>query len=230
MVRSVKTALKSTLGNRRATLEEFRTVLLNAEACVNSRPLTLVSDDAGDPLPITPAHLNIGRGLMQIPDFLSKDLWKTKVALQWKSRQRLHSEFWGRWRKEYLTALQPSQKWTRPGHEPQVGEIVLLDDEPRARNEWPLARVLEVYPGRDGLVRSILLFVKWSDKPIRRDVRKIYHFEESASEIELQTAELGRAPPTASLNLATCDMNTGSEVNPPDSHELTPATVETTPP
>jgi len=36
----------------------------------------------------------------------------------------------------------------------------------------------------------VLLFVKFSDTPIRRDVRKIYHFEESASEIELQTAEL----------------------------------------
>ena len=207
MVRSVKTALKSTLGNRRATLEEFRTVLLNAEALVNSRPLTLVSDDHGDPLPITPAHLSQGRSLMQIPDFLSEDQWQTKVALQWKSRQKLHSEFWGRWRKEYLAALQPSQKWTRPGHEPQVGEVVLLDDEPRSRNEWPLARVLEVYPGRDGLVRSVLLFIKWSDKPIRRDVRKIYHFEESASEIELQTAELS--------SLAASRMNPKGEKNLP---------------
>ena len=228
MVRSVKTALKSTLGNRRATLEEFRTVLLNAEACVNSRPLTLVSDDTKDPLPITPAHLNIGRSLMQIPDFLAKDQWNTKVALQWKTRQRLHSEFWGRWRKEYLTALQPSQKWTRPGHEPHVGEVVLLDDEPRARNEWPIARVLEVFQGRDGLVRSVLLFVKWSDKPIRRDVRKIYHFEESASEVELQTAELSRQ--TAIPDLAVGDQDNPTAVLPPsDPSPTAPSLVSSFP-
>ena len=190
LVRSVKVSLKSTFGNRRVSLEDFRTGLANSESCINSRPLTMVSDDKSDPLPITPGHLTNGRGLQGIPDFLSEDKWETKIGLQWKLRQKLHTEFWNRWRREYLQCLQPSQIWTKPGHEPKVNEVVLLNDEPRPRNEWAIARVLEVFPGKDGKVRSVLLFVKFSDTPIRRDVRKIYHFEESASEIELQTAEL----------------------------------------
>jgi hypothetical protein len=190
MVRSVKSSLKSTLRNRRATLEEFRTVLLNSEAVVNSRPLTLVSDDPNDPLVISPSHLNIGRSLMSLPDNLAKDQRHDTVAVMWHERQRLHQEFWGRWRKEYLASLQSAQKWLLPGHEPRVGEVVLLDDKPRSRNEWPIARITEITRGSDGKVRMVKLFRSWDQQEIRRDIRRIYHFEESASEIELQTSEL----------------------------------------
>jgi hypothetical protein len=61
MVGSVKKAIRATLGRQRATLEEFRTVLVQAESLVNSRPLSLVTDHPDDALPITPAHLMIGR-------------------------------------------------------------------------------------------------------------------------------------------------------------------------
>ena len=185
MVRSVKIALKSTLGNRRATFEVFRTVLCNAEAVVNSRPLTLVSDDAGDPLPISPAHLLLGRAIMQIPDFLGRDDRRDKIAVQWKERQRLHTEFWGRFRKEYLLALQPSNKWTVPDFEPREGEVVLMEDPPKTRNEWPLARIQQVYRGRDGLVRSVLLFFNSGTEPLRRDIRRIFQLEERDSDRQL---------------------------------------------
>lgn len=134
---------------------------------------------------------------MQIPDHLSDDQWDTKVARQWKERQRLHSGFWARWRNEYLASLQPFQKWTQEGKAPKIGQVVLLEDAPRVRSEWPMARVLETFQGRDGLVRSVLLFVRWSDKPIRRDVRKIYRLEEDGSinEPTAEEAEVAPSPP-----------------------------------
>ena len=190
LVRSTKAALKSTFGKERATLEHFRTVLVNAESCINSRPLTSVSDDSSDPLPITPAHLSIGRAIMQIPDFLSRDDYAGYVSnsVQWKGRSRLHAHYWGRFRKEYLAGLQSMQKWTQPGYEPRLNEVVLLADPPRGRQDWPLARIIELFPGRDGKTRSVLLFQNAQTEPIRRDIRYIMRLEDSCIELDIANA------------------------------------------
>ena len=45
MVRTVKSSLKKTLGKHVLTKVELETLLVEVEACVNSRPLTFVSDD-----------------------------------------------------------------------------------------------------------------------------------------------------------------------------------------
>ena len=37
----------------------------------------------------------------------------------------------------------------------KVGDIILLMDENDRRGQWPLARVVEVFPSEDGLVRSV---------------------------------------------------------------------------
>ncbi|XP_064648771.1 uncharacterized protein LOC135500981 [Lineus longissimus] len=61
MVGSVKRPLKKVLGKSKLTLIELMTVLTEVEAMVNSRPLTMVSSDTEDWLPLTPGHLAIGR-------------------------------------------------------------------------------------------------------------------------------------------------------------------------
>ena len=66
LVRSVKTPLKKILGKALINEEEMRTMLTEVEAQINSRPLTHVSDDMDDPLPITPAEIIIGRPLQTI--------------------------------------------------------------------------------------------------------------------------------------------------------------------
>jgi hypothetical protein len=180
MVGSVKKALKSSLGARRATLEEFRTLLVNAECVVNSRPLSACSDDARDPLPITPAHLVLGKALSQLPDDLSRDDLYTKAAMQLKERSKLHSEIWGRWRKEYLTALQAANKWLQPGKEPRIGEVVLIGDTPPSRMMWPLGTITEIHKGRDGRIRMVDLWTT-QKKPLKRDIRYLYRLEEACS-------------------------------------------------
>ena len=47
---------------------ELNTLVIKNEGVINSRPLTGVSDDNRDPLPITPFHLAIGRALKQLPE------------------------------------------------------------------------------------------------------------------------------------------------------------------
>lgn len=84
-------------------------------------------------------------------NFSEKDLMKG----QWKQVQALANEFWGRWRKEYLSTLHQRRKWqkTHPNLEP--GEIVLLKQTEAPRNEWPMARVTCAFRSRDDNVRKI---------------------------------------------------------------------------
>lgn len=42
----------------------------------------------------------------------------------------------------------------------KVADIVLVVDSKVARGKWNLARIVEVYPGRDGVVRDVKLKTK----------------------------------------------------------------------
>lgn len=66
--RAVKEPLHKVLGKALLAYTELNTLLVKIEGVINSRPLTAVSDDHRDPLPVTPAHLAIGRSLNQLPD------------------------------------------------------------------------------------------------------------------------------------------------------------------
>ena len=62
LVRSVKVGLRKSLGSRSLARTELETVLLEAEACINSRPLTQVTDSVDDDSTLTPSHFLTGRG------------------------------------------------------------------------------------------------------------------------------------------------------------------------
>ena len=67
--------------------------------------------------------------------------------------QYLADVFLRRWTKEYLPTLQQRQKWVKESRNVAVDDVVLvIDDMPR--NKWLLGRVMEIYPGKDKLVRS----------------------------------------------------------------------------
>ena len=56
--------------------------------------------------------------------------------------------------KQYITGLQSRAKWQREKDNLKVGDLVLVVDELKHRNQWPLGRVGYVSYSRDGLVRS----------------------------------------------------------------------------
>nr|CAI5839885.1 unnamed protein product [Callosobruchus analis] len=60
MVRTVKDALKLSIGRRSLKYDELQTVLTEVEATVNSRPLTYVGNDADNIVILTPSHFLIG--------------------------------------------------------------------------------------------------------------------------------------------------------------------------
>lgn len=50
--------------------------------------------------------------------------------------------------------------WALQGRQLKTDDDVLLVDKNVARGKWELARVVEVYPGRDGVVRNIKVKTK----------------------------------------------------------------------
>lgn len=139
--------------------ESLRTLMCEAEAIVNSRPLSADGLSLPSLEPLTPNHLLTSKSNVLLPppgDFKRADLYSRK---RWRRVQHLSNEFWNRWRREFLQTLQQRQKWTRTHRNVQVNDIVLLKDNDLPRNQWPLARVVETFPSSDGLVRKVKLFV-----------------------------------------------------------------------
>ncbi len=65
--------------------------------------------------------------------------------------------FWKRWSEEYVTTLNKYTKWPPRARNISIGDIVILCDETLFPTKWPLARVIDVHPGRDKLVRVVTL-------------------------------------------------------------------------
>lgn len=161
-IRTVRKVMKAILNEQRLDDEGLVTLVCEAEAIVNGRPLTKVSDDPRDPEALTPSHLLLLRSGPTLPPgvFSKVDGYSRR---RWRHVQYLADVFWRRWMREYLPSLQQRQKWSHADRNFAVGDVVLLLDETLPRGSWPLGRVLEVFPNQsDGLVRSVKLKTKSS--------------------------------------------------------------------
>ncbi|GFU87019.1 integrase catalytic domain-containing protein [Trichonephila clavipes] len=112
-IKSTKYHLKRVVGETKLTYEEFETFLTQIEACLNSRPLTPISNDPNDLSVLTPDHFIIGRPLTSIPEPNYIDS-NNSYLTRWQQIQKLVQQFWKRWHKEYLTRLQQRPKWLLP--------------------------------------------------------------------------------------------------------------------
>lgn len=152
IIRTIRKVLGAVMKEQAMDDEGLATMMCQVEAVINSRPLTAISDDPSDLRPLTPNHLLLLRPGPSLPPgvFVKEDLYRRR----WRQVQYLSDLFWRRWTKEYLPILQQRQKWLLPTRNLQIGDIILIADENSPRSLWPLGRVLQTFPGDDGLVRS----------------------------------------------------------------------------
>ena len=175
LVAAVKRPLRVVLGPSVVDDEVLQTVLCEVEFMVNSRPLTYISSDVDDFTPLTPNHFVLGYPLRGLPpstvtssDAIGKRKWKYACSLA--------DHLWRRWKKEYLPTLLPREKWTKRRPDPSTNEVVLIVDEDLPRGQWRLGKVIKTYPGRDGIVRSVLLKTG-NDRELVRPVTKLCRLE-----------------------------------------------------
>ena len=64
-------------------------------------------------------------------------------------------DIYGKLGPQNIFNLQKLSRWLVLSRKLRVGDIVCLRKEPMSRTKWPLARIIEVHPGKDGKVRVI---------------------------------------------------------------------------
>lgn len=169
-VKSIKYHLKRVIGSTLLTYEEMSTLLCQIEACANSRPICAVSSNPNDVMPLTPGHFLVGQPLLSVPE---ENLLEAKVnwLTRWQLIQRMQQHFWKRWREEYLNLLQSRKKWRSEKEEPKENDLVLIKDENTPPNKWPMAKIIKLHRGHDGLIRVVTL--KTENNELKRPIAKI---------------------------------------------------------
>ena len=61
-------------------------------------------------------------------------------------------------------------KWRQRERQFKIGDIVLMVHENVSGGKWNLARVIEVFPGKDGVIRNVKLKTKSGE--YKRSVQK----------------------------------------------------------
>mgnify|MGYP005980598039 FL=1 len=180
--KAVKYHLKGVVANALLSYEELLTVLAQIEACVNSRPLTPLYNDTVDISPLTPGHFIIGDTLATTAE---PDLTTTKEnrLSRWQRVQQITQNFWKRWSKEFLNTLQQRSKWReRCTNQAKPGLPVLLKEENLHPLCWKMGVIKEVYPGKDGTVRTVI--VKTNSGEVSRAVNRICPFPPEEEDVE----------------------------------------------
>lgn len=152
-IRSVKSALYSTLGAQPVFEEVLRTVLIEVEGILNSKPLGYVSSDASDPDPVTPNVLLMGRPDGSLPQVVYPEDGLISRR-RWKHSQALAEHFWARFIRLYVPSLQARQKWQATPVDIVQDCVVMIADPHLPRALWPIGRVVKTHPSPDGHIRS----------------------------------------------------------------------------
>ncbi|GFY31697.1 integrase catalytic domain-containing protein [Trichonephila clavipes] len=124
-IKSVKYHLKRALGRSRLTYEEFETVIIQVERILNSRPLTPIYND--------------------FDNFEIKPLAENNKG---------NSGSLEKWSTNYLNTLQQRGKWMIEKDNVMCGTMVIVKEDFTLVCSWLLERVVEVYHGSDGKMRT----------------------------------------------------------------------------
>ena len=171
----LKRLLKRVLKRACLSYEEMYTVLCDCEAVINSRPITFMSDNVQDLIPLTPSMF-----LQEIKDVGVVDLDKIEncdLNKRFAYRQKIKDELRKRFRVEYLGELVKfNNKNTQcDSKKLNAGDVVTIGCDNLKRLEWPLACVQELIVGKDGKIRVAKLVT--ADGILTRAVQRIFPLE-----------------------------------------------------
>ena len=104
-------------------------------------------------LPITPNMLLIGRSSDVSPPMVysADDKFCRRLAYV----DQVEQDWWDRWYKQVLPTLFQYKKWKRKQDNLQVDDIVMMQYPGHFKDDYTLARISEVHPDPEGLVRVV---------------------------------------------------------------------------
>ena len=119
-------------------------------------------------MPITPNHLLLGRATIDVPDMDYDPSSKFSARLAYV--EQVYKTWWDKWIQDVLPTLVPCKRWKQIHRNVRVGDVVMMKYAGSIKDEYRLARVLEVYPDDRGLVRTVKVGYRRRDKREGSDV------------------------------------------------------------
>ena len=207
MVGLTKTSIKKILGRSLINLETLQTIITEVETILNDRPLTYVTSDPLD-YPLTPSKLLYGRRISSLPYPDDKRDIQVEINHESLNKRSTHqalllSQFWSKWKQEYLTSLREYQRNNGKSITAiRKGDVVLVhDDSPR--NKWTLAIVEELNKGRDDVTRSAV--IRTNTGFTTRPVSKLYPLEVNTEDNKMDCAYTSPDMQSRNSRKAKCD-------------------------
>ncbi|UYV80788.1 hypothetical protein LAZ67_19001743 [Cordylochernes scorpioides] len=146
---------------------KLETSICHVEAIINTRPLTYISETEDDLIPITPQiFIQNNFGSFDESHELSPDNTRQhfRKLQQTKKKRRKDS------------TRNTSQCSFKRGMKQRVeGQVVLTGRDGQKRIFWPLGRILELYPGKDG--RERIARVRTATGEFVRPLKRLFSLE-----------------------------------------------------
>ncbi|KAF2890740.1 hypothetical protein ILUMI_15433 [Ignelater luminosus] len=126
-------------------------------------------------------------------------------------RQKLCDDLRRRFRTEYLEQLRLYDE-KRSDREIVAGEIVLVGNDCQKRLDWPIGRVIELFPGKDGKTRLVRVAI--GKGQVLRPIQRLYPLE--CSEVPTRSEgkrDLKVCPAMNTEAIHSIDIDTGAQPN-----------------
>ena len=154
LIKSVKKSLLFSIKNQRLSVPELMTIFTETANMVNERPLGVMPDIDSEINILTPNCLLLGRASAENPGIWSAEqLKKSTLASRSAIVSTTSKIFWTHWLRLFAPTLVYRKKWHEKERELRQGDVVLILEDSSIQNQYRLARVLETFAGKDGIVR-----------------------------------------------------------------------------
>ena len=158
LVQSCKRLFYRILGQRRLTDEVLQTTFCLVEQFLNARPLTAASADPVDLDALTPNHFLIGGPNVSSAFHIPEKANPEDHRQRYRKAIAYADAIWTRWLQEYVPTLNCRSKWNKSSPITlKTGDLVWLAELTNPRGFYPLARVVELHFGSDGIARSAVI-------------------------------------------------------------------------
>ena len=142
-----KAAFYKTIGNGMLCCVELEEVVLDVEVALNNCPLTYLDEDIQ--LPVLTANLMLHLDSNHLPELKPHHLPEKDLRKKTKFLQKCKEVMWKRWTAEYVRSLRESHCLAggNQTNYPHVGDVVIIQDDKKNRNQWELAVVTKLIKG-----------------------------------------------------------------------------------
>jgi hypothetical protein len=162
LIKSLKKSIQHAIGEQTLNYSELLSVLTECANLLNERPIGSHPHSPDDGIYLSPNDLLLGRSTSRIPSGPFKESSNPKKRFQLV--QAITNAFWKKWVRDFFPNLIIRQKWHTARRNIQVNDIVLIQDSKLVRGKWRLGKVNQVFCGRDGKVRRVVVGYKQQDE------------------------------------------------------------------